>query len=59
MQRCFTKCNTGMNNLEYKQRPMALKLPSLEYRRARGHMIETLILYMVFMILKLFVTCST
>ena len=54
MQRCFSKCNTGMNNLEYKQRPMALKLPSLEHRRARGHTIETLTLYTVFMILKLF-----
>ena len=32
---------TGMNNLEYEQRPMALKLPSLECRRARGDMIET------------------
>jgi len=28
-------------NLEYEQRLMALKLPSLEHRTARGDMIET------------------
>ena len=32
---------TGMNNREYEQRLMALKLPSLEYRKARGDMTET------------------
>ena len=36
------KCITGMNNLVYEQRLMALKLPSLEYSSARGDMIETL-----------------
>ena len=41
VQRRFTKRITAMNNLEYEQRLMALKLPSLEYRRARGDMIET------------------
>ena len=30
-----------MNNLEYEQRLMVLKLQSLEYRRARDDMIET------------------
>jgi len=35
------KCITGMNNLVYEQRLMALKLPRLEYSRARGDMIET------------------
>ena len=30
-----------MNNLEYEQRLMALKLPRMECRRARGDMIET------------------
>ena len=39
--KCFTKRITGTNNLEYEQRLMVLKLPSLEYRRARGDMIET------------------
>ena len=36
--RRFIKHITGMNNLEYEQRLMALKLPCLEYRRARGNM---------------------
>ena len=31
----------GMGNLEYEDRLAVLKLPSLEYRRARGDMIET------------------
>ena len=39
--RRFIKHITGMNNLEYEQRLMALKLPCLEYRRARGDMTET------------------
>ena len=30
-----------MNNLEYEQGLMALKLPSLEYRRAGGDINET------------------
>ena len=41
VQRHFTKCITGMNHLEYEQRLMVLKLPSLEYRRATGDMTET------------------
>ena len=53
VQRCFTKHITGMNNLEYEQRLMALKLPSLDYRRAY------LQLYMVTMIMRLFVPCSS
>ena len=32
---------TGMNHLEYEQRLMVLKLPSLEHRRTTGDMIET------------------
>ena len=32
---------TGMNNLEYEQRLMALKWPSLEYRRAGDDINET------------------
>ena len=42
VQRRFTKRITGMNNLEYEQRLLVLKKTSLEYRRARGDMIETL-----------------
>ena len=30
--KCFTKRITGTNNLEFEQRLMVLKLPSLEYR---------------------------
>ena len=41
VQRQFTKCITGMDNLEYKQRLMVLKLPNMEYRRARGDITET------------------
>ena len=41
VQRCFTKGITDMNNLEYEQRLMVRKLPSLEYIRARGDMTET------------------
>ena len=41
MQRCFTKHFTGMNNLEYEQILLALKLASLKYRRAIGDMIES------------------
>ena len=37
----FTKRTTGMNNLNYEQRLMVLKLPSLEHRRAWGDMTET------------------
>ena len=41
VQRRFNRRITGMNNLEYEQRLMALKLPRFKYRRARGDMIET------------------
>ena len=41
VQRRFTRRITGMNNLEYEQRVMALKLPRLEYSRARRVMTET------------------
>ena len=40
VQRRFTKRITRMN-VEYEERLMALKCPSLEYRRARGDVIET------------------
>ena len=42
-----------MNSLEYERRLMALKLPSLDYRRAY------LQLYMVTMIMRLFVPYSS
>ena len=41
MQRHFTKHIAGMNNLEYEQRLMVLKLQRLEYRGARDDMTET------------------
>ena len=40
IQRNFTKCIIGMKDLEYGDRLRALKLPSLEFRRVRGDMIE-------------------
>ena len=41
IQRQFTKQIKGMKNLNYTDRLSALKLPSLEYRRMRGDLIET------------------
>ena len=40
VQRRFTKKMIGMENLEYEDRLKRLHLPSLEYRRTRGDMIE-------------------
>lgn len=40
VQRRFTKKIIGMRNLDYEQRLQKLKLPSLEYRRIRGDLIE-------------------
>ena len=40
VQRFYTKRIIGMNNLEYEDRLSKLKLPSLEFRRLRGDMIE-------------------
>ena len=37
----FTKRIIGLNHLDYEDRLKKIKLPSLEYRRARGDMIET------------------
>ena len=41
VQRRFTKRIVGMNELSYEDRLKKLNLPSLEYRRIRGDMIET------------------
>ena len=41
VQRRFTKHMIGMSNLTYEDRLRNLNLPSLEYRRFRGDMIET------------------
>ena len=41
VQRRFTKRVKGMNDFDYNTRLKLLKLPSLEYRRIRGDMIET------------------
>ena len=41
VQKKFTKRIIGMGDLKYEERMKKLKLPSLEYRRARGDMIET------------------
>ena len=41
VQRHFTKKISGINNLTYTERLKVLELPSLEFRRARGDMIET------------------
>ena len=40
IQRNFTRHIYGMKNLEYAQRLRCLKLPSLQYRRFRGDLIE-------------------
>ena len=40
IQRNFTRNIIGMKKLEYEERLRALKLPSLEFRRIRGDMIE-------------------
>ena len=40
VQRKFTKHVKGLQNLSYENRLKKLKLPSLEYRQARGDMIE-------------------
>ena len=41
IQRSFSKRVLGMYNLEYCQRLEKLNLPSLEFRRMRGDLIET------------------
>ena len=40
IQRNYSKNITGMKHLDYEARLRALMLPSLEYRRVRGDMIE-------------------
>ena len=40
IQRHYTRCIIGMKDLCYEDRIKILKLPSLEYRRFRGDMIE-------------------
>ena len=40
-KRNFTKCIIGLKNYEYEERLRALNIPSLEYRRIRGDLIET------------------
>jgi len=40
VQRRFTKKIINMSNLEYSERMESLRLPSLEYRRLRGDLIE-------------------
>jgi len=41
IQRRFTKKIIGLNKLSYEERLAITRLPSLEYRRLRGDMIET------------------
>ena len=41
VQRHFTKRVFGMKDMSYSQRLATLKLPSLEFRRVRGDLIET------------------
>ena len=41
IQRDYTKRIDGMANLEYSERLRKLRLPSLEFRRLRGDLIET------------------
>ena len=40
VQHFFTRCVIGMRNLDYESRLRALRLPSLEFRRVRGDLIE-------------------
>ena len=40
VQRYFTRCITGLKDLGYQERLQRLDLPSLEYRRLRGDLIE-------------------
>ena len=40
VQHYFTRCVIGMRNLDYESRLRALRLPSLEFRRVRGDLIE-------------------
>ena len=40
IQHYFTRCIIGMKNVDYESRLRKLKLPSLEYRRVRGDLIE-------------------
>ena len=54
MQRRFTKRIAGMNNLEYEQRLMVLKLPSLEQQEVMWLKLLKLCMVFNFMILKLF-----
>ena len=41
VQRKFSKCIEGTNNKSYEERLAFLNLPSLEFRRLRGDLIET------------------
>ena len=41
IQKNYTKCIIGCKNLNYEQRLIKLKLPSLEFRHMRGDLIET------------------
>ena len=41
IQRTFTKCIIGLKDLDYEKRLEILRLPSLEFRRIRGDLIET------------------
>ena len=40
VQHYFTRCIIGMKDLDYESRLKSLRLPSLEYRRLRGDLIE-------------------
>ena len=40
IQHYFTRCIIGMKDMDYESRLRKLKLPSLEYRRVRGDLIE-------------------
>ena len=41
VQRHFSKCIIGTKNMSYEERLKFLQLPSLEFRRMRGDLIET------------------